>query len=318
MPTFYNGVMIMPKLIDLTGQKFGELTVLGRDLEYPKINNIKRKSETYWKVQCSCGNIFTKSRTVLKNGKWLACSNCNTKNKINDLTGKKFEKLLVLERDFDKNKETGRKDIYWRCQCECGNIISVMGWQLQNQKSCGKCIERKALGLKFGKLTVKECLGQHKRGNIQYATQTMFRCLCDCGNFIDVSWSHLQSGHTCSCGCSKRSLGEYIINQILTENNISFKREYTFPNLKSEKGNKLRFDFAILNEKEEVIRLIEFDGPQHEKENNLYQDFENTKTRDLLKNSFAKENNIPLVRIPYKMKSKITLSLLLEDKYLIK
>ena len=72
----------MPKLIDLTGQKFGELTVLGRDLEYPKINNIKKKSETYWKVQCSCGNIFTKSRTVLKNGKWLACSNCNTKNKI--------------------------------------------------------------------------------------------------------------------------------------------------------------------------------------------------------------------------------------------
>lgn len=307
----------MPKLIDLTGQKFGELTILGRDLEYPKINNIKKKSETYWKVQCSCGNIFTKSRNALKNGKGLACSNCNNKNKINDLTDKKFGKLLVLERDFNKNKETRRKDTYWRCQCECGNIISVMGWQLRKQKSCGKCIEREALGLRFGKLLIKECLGQHKRGNQKYATQTMFRCLCDCGNYIDVSWSHLQSGHTCSCGCSKRSLGEYIINQILTENNISFKREYTFPNLKSEKGNKLRFDFAILNENNEVIRLIEFDGPQHEKEISLYQNFENTKTRDLLKNNFAKENNIPLVRIPYKMKTKITLSLLLEDEYLI-
>ena len=129
----------MPKLIDLTGQKFGELTVLGRDLEYPKINNIKKKSETYWKVQCSCGNI-----------------------------------------------------------------ISVMGWQLQKQKSCGKCVEREALGLRFGKLTIKECLGQYKIGNQKYATQTRFRCLCDCGNYIDVSWSHLQTGHNCSFGCSNR------------------------------------------------------------------------------------------------------------------
>lgn len=307
----------MPKLIDLTGQTFGELTVLERDIEYPKINEIKKKSETYWKVQCSCGNVFTKSRSMLKTGKWLACPSCNNKNRINNLTGKKFGKLSVLERDFDKNKETGRKDIYWRCQCECGNIISVMGWQLQKQKSCGKCVEREALGLKFGKLTIKECLGQYKIGNQKYATQTRFRCLCDCGNYIDVSWSHLQTGHTCSCGCSKRSLGEYIINQILVENNISFKREYTFSNLKSEKGNKLRFDFAILDENNRVIRLIEFDGPQHEKESALYQDFENTKIRDLLKDNFAKENNLPLVRIPYKIKSKITLSLLLGDEYLV-
>lgn len=307
----------MPKLIDLTGQKFGELTVLGRDLEYPKINNIKKKSETYWKVQCSCGNIFTKSRTVLKNGKWLACSNCNTKNKINDLTGKKFGKLLVLERDFNKNKETGRKDVYWRCQCECGNIISVMGWQLQKQKSCGKCVEREALGLRFGKLTIKECLGQYKIGNQKYATQTRFHCLCDCGNYIDVSWSHLQTGHTCSCGCSKRSLGEEIINYLLIENNIPFKREYTFSNLTSPNGGKLRFDFAILDENEQVIRLIEFDGPQHEQENDYFSDFEELKIRDELKNNFARENHIPLVRIPYKMKSKITISLLLGDDFLM-
>lgn len=232
---------------------------------------------------------------------------------VKNLLGQKFGALTVLERDFNKNKETGRKEAYWKCQCDCGNIVSIMGWQLQKQKSCGKCIERKALGLKFGKLTVKECLGQHKRGNTQYATQTMFRCLCDCGNFIDVSWSHLQSGHTCSCGCSKRSLGEDIINQLLIENNISFKREYTFPDLIGSNGGKLRFDFAILNEEGQVIRLIEFDGLQHEKETNFYPDFKGIKERDLLKDKFAKENNIPLVRIPYKMKSKITISLLLGE-----
>ena len=54
------------------------------------------------------------------------------------------------------------------------------------------------------------------------------------------------------------------------ENNISFKREYTFSNLTSPNGGKLRFDFAILDENEQVIRLIEFDGLQHEQENDYF------------------------------------------------
>ena len=85
----------------------------------------------------------------------------------------------------------------------------------------------------------------------------------------------------------------------------------------SPNGGKLRFDFAILDENEQVIRLIEFDGPQHEQENDYFSGFEELKIRDELKNNFARENHIPLVRIPYKMKSKITISLLLGDDFLM-
>jgi hypothetical protein len=59
--------------------------------------------------------------------------------------------------------------------------------------------------------------------------------------------------HTVSCGCQK-SIGEYNIIQTLKRHNIPFIREYKFQN------SLLRFDFAILNELNEITRLIEFDG----------------------------------------------------------
>ena len=73
---------------------------------------------------------------------------------------------------------------------------------------------------------------------------------------------------TISCGCQK-SIGEYNIIQILKEHNIPFVREYKFQN------SLFRFDFAILNDSNEVIRLIEFDGEQNIKDSgwNTYQKY---------------------------------------------
>lgn len=64
MPTFYNGVDIVGKYNDLTGQKFGELVVLGRDLEYPKINNIKKKLKPIGKFNVPVG-IFLLNHVLL-------------------------------------------------------------------------------------------------------------------------------------------------------------------------------------------------------------------------------------------------------------
>ncbi len=51
-----------------------------------------------------------------------------------DLTGKKFNKLLVVEFVYVKNEKT-----YWKCLCGCGNIKTVKGSSLRNSntKSCG-------------------------------------------------------------------------------------------------------------------------------------------------------------------------------------
>ena len=43
-----------------------------------------------------------------------------------DLTGQKFNYLLVLERDNEYTKINNIKHgVYWKCQCECGKITSV-------------------------------------------------------------------------------------------------------------------------------------------------------------------------------------------------
>lgn len=55
------------------------------------------------------------------------------------------------------------------------------------------------------------------------------------------------------------SKGEDKIVELLSQNNIQFEREVSFPDLKSLRGNLLRFDFAVMS-KGKLVALIEFDG----------------------------------------------------------
>ena len=81
----------------------------------------------------------------------------------------------------------------------------------------------------------------------------------------------------------------------------------------------LRYDFIIL-ENDSPIRLIEFDGPQHTKPSDYFggeEAFKKLQHNDNLKNEYARNHHIPLVRIPYKERDNITLDLIMGDKYLV-
>ena len=58
--------------------------------------------------------------------------------KVEDLTGKRFERLTVIKREENRN---GR--IMWLCKCDCGNERVVRGEHLKNGsiKSCG-CLQK--------------------------------------------------------------------------------------------------------------------------------------------------------------------------------
>lgn len=60
----------------------------------------------------------------------------------------------------------------------------------------------------------------------------------------------------------------------------------------------LRFDFAILDSNDDVAKLIEYDGEFHYKEYYESQTFESLQIHDE-RNQYCKDNNIPLLRIPY-------------------
>lgn len=217
--------------------------------------------------------------------------------KINML-GKVCGSLTVI--DSAPNNKAG--DAMWKCQCECGNIIITKGSHLRsgNTTSCGckrikKFIENnhtKMIDLtnkKFGLLTALYPNGRNNNKNI------VWHCICECGNETDVSSHDLITGNTKSCGCMRnKSYGEKKINDILLDNNINFKREYSPKEL-----YPLRFDFYLLD----FNCLIEYDGVQHTvigKGNfDNEEKFKKTQENDKKKNEWCKENNIILIRIPY-------------------
>ena len=127
---------------DLTGQVFGELTVLRR-AENPKA------SGSVWVCQCSCGNEYEVQGTLLANGRRTRCpSNVHQKNyAYSDITGQKFEMLTALYPIRDRKD---RRSVVWHCRCDCGNEIDVMYNNLVhcNMKSCG--CRKKAHDKKLG------------------------------------------------------------------------------------------------------------------------------------------------------------------------
>ena len=228
-----------------------------------------------------------------------------------NLIGKKFNRWTVIDYAPNKNRA-----VQWKCQCDCGTIRDVSSKNLKtnHSKSCG-CLRKirasethsiDLTGKQIGQLIVLE-----RDENIQVPKNhrfIMWKCQCDCGNIVTISSDNLKRQK--SCGCIK-SFGEQEIQLILSENNIDFIREYKIKEL-----NNLRFDFYLPN----FNRLIEFDGIQHFQPIDYFggeNTFLNYQKNDKLKNDYANKYNIPLVRIPYYEKGKITLEMLLGDMYLI-
>lgn len=241
-----------------------------------------------------------------------------------DLTGKQFGRWTVLYR-VKAPSNNKSKSAYWLCRCECGTVKAVIAQNLNNGSSvsCGcwnreKASERMTeynvnqnpiqIGQRFGKLVVIKDLGYRKEKS-RDKNERWVLCQCDCGNTKEVDTNSLHVGRVHSCGCL-HSYGEYVIQKLLEENNICFKREYSFDDLLSPKGKKLRFDFAIF-ENDELQLLIEFDGRQHfsgpEAQWSHAVSLEEIQEKDELKNQYCQKNNIKLIRLTMSDLNKLTI-----------
>ena len=286
---------------NLIGQKFGHLTVL-----YRVANRTDRAT---WQCQCDCGTYFTAIGKQLKNGSAISCGCSTGEPKIKDRTNQRFGKLLVLKRS--PNRATDGT-ILWTCQCDCGNIVDIRAGNLTKQKSCGKCFSGIDIsGQRFGKLTAI------KYHHTSSSKRSIWECQCDCGATSYVDITDLTSGKTKSCGCIK-SFGEEKIAELLSNNNIAFEKQKTFETCRFQETNHVAyFDFYVNNE-----YLIEYDGVQHFAPIGGWNSeacVQENKKRDQEKNQWCKENNIPLIRIPYTKLGILTIEdLQLETtKYLI-
>ena len=206
---------------------------------------------------------------------------------------------------------------YWHRECPtCKKKISYQtysGYYSGNRKN-GDCLDccKLKLGGKIKSTTpefIQKSIGVH--GSIYDYSKVDYKgvlkkVIIVCkkhGDFLQSPQEHL-NGHGCSvCYASH---GERQVRRFLEKNSIEYHAQKTFVDCINPKtGRNLYYDFYVPHKN----LLIEFDGSQHHRETPCGQlgrhkmtihDWENIKYRDNIKNLYAENKNIDLLRITYK------------------
>lgn len=183
---------------DLTGQKYGRFTVIGRAEPRIRPNGAKRQ---YWKCRCECGAIKEVDTMSLTHGYTVSCGCYRKVKNRKDLAGQRFGRLTVIKFDGMGYRPSGQAHCNWLCKCDCGNeiVVQTSYLTLGETKSCG-CLQKDIVkyhyeGMKFGNLLVIEEAGRNEHGNV------IWKCKCDCGNDFYTTSTYLRRGFSTSCGC---------------------------------------------------------------------------------------------------------------------
>lgn len=287
----------MGKIKNEIGNTYHNLTVIKQSPKRSSDNRIQ------WICQCKCGNIVEVPGKLLRNGNTKSCGCLNKTKEI----GKKYNQLTVLSYSHTND----RGELVWNCSCDCGNITTAKTRDLKSghKKSCGCLCSPDLSGQQFGKLTVIE----RAYSNNGYV---FWKCKCECGNITYVSTNNLKTGNTSSCGCINYSIGEKNIANWLDSHNIRYQKEWVIPNL------NYRFDFAIFDKSNKLTMFIEFDGEQHYTDlkgiwSKNQETFKQIQKRDEIKNQYAINSKIPLVRIPYWERDNICQETLFNPNYFV-
>ena len=128
------------RLIDLTGQRFGRLSVISKA---ERRLGPSGSSSIMWNCLCDCGNKCVVSSANLRNGaKSCGCLRREiAKNQAENIVGNRYGRLVALDRAPNRGKIT-----YWKCVCDCGKEVVVRTADLKNgqTRSCG-CLHSEQL-----------------------------------------------------------------------------------------------------------------------------------------------------------------------------
>ena len=337
----------MGTFIDLTGQVFGEWTVIERATGHPR-------GKTYWKCRCSCGIERDVQGYSLRTGKSQSCG-CKQIQ-----SGKRFQQKEYRLKDgtiinsveiglanisigqaqkngylviCDRASNTKSKKARVICKCnKCGNYTVINHQDFMDEKviSCG-CFQREQ-----SQRRAKEVFPPRDWSSPEYNINPYYEFLEETGEtrgglrlykircrkcgkeFVRgpaelVSDKRSKGLNPCTCWRTE-SRGALKVRMLLENNNIKYELEKKFDTCLSPTGTPLRFDFYL----PDYNILIEYDGIQHfkpafgegDKKLKLQQQYDN------IKNEWCKDNGIQLVRIPYARYKDFTIQDLIpqEDK----
>lgn len=202
------------RIIDLTGRRFGRLTVLRPAADAERRVTVSRDSQ--WRCRCDCGREVTQTAGTLRSGSAVTCG-CGPRGNGRpplDLTGRRFGLLTVEGRD-DAREGYSRWYALWRCRCDCGGTATAPTEPLTAGRvgSCG-CRgdgprprgrpHHDLAGRRFGALTAVRSAG---RGDPDGSH--LWVCRCDCGRDVEASARRLRRllkgarGRECGCGTGR-------------------------------------------------------------------------------------------------------------------
>lgn len=107
----------------------------------------------------------------------------------------------------------------------------------------------------------------------------------------------------------RSSRGEIKIEEILDAAGLNFEEEYIFPELRSNNGRPLRFDFVIFDDDGKIDFIIEYQGRQHYEPTTKFggkKGFYQQQYNDNKKRRFCALHGFKLLEIPYTDENLIT------------
>lgn len=301
----------MGKFIDLSGQVFGSLTVIERAEDH--VTSGGNRFVAYNCV-CVCGRDKKVVAAKLKNGHTGSCGQCDAMSSFIDLTGQRFDKLVVTRQDgWYIYPKRGDRDAVWLCRCDCGNEITVYGRSLRRKgnHSCNcyrseyKIADHEMVEQRFGKLTVLE-----RAEDLMSSVGTKVNrwlCSCDCGTVLSVRGANLRNGKARSCGCYRlemlsgveyMSKSEQTVVGVLDAAGLAYEAQKVFSGLIGLAGNPLSYDFCVV--RPDGTYLIECQGAQHYGPVEFFggtQGYGKQQVHDHRKRQYAEEQGMGLLEI---------------------
>lgn len=203
-----------------------------------------------------------------------------------------------------------------KIRCECGSIFhtNFNAFQFRSKQQCDEC-GRKILVSKMKKSykDVKDIIEINSNSGCKLISteytgysDNNLQIKCKCGKIYTTSLLGFINGvQQCGTCSHKDSYSERTIKDFLTLNQINFKKEYTFIGCSDKK--KLRFDFAVFDNNQNINILIEAHGQQHyfpvdfanKGKEWADEQFKKVQHRDDIKEKYCIKNNINLLIIPY-------------------
>ena len=182
----------------MPGRRFGRWTVLDFFITTPR-------GEKKWRCRCDCGTERYVLERSLKYGGSKSCG-ClqreRSRETAYDLTGRTFGDLTAL---YPAARQRRNGGVWWTCRCSCGRLYDCPASLLVQGKRthCGCKTNRgrpaDITGQRFHRLTAEYMLPERDADG-----SVIWRCRCDCGNEINVSYNNLVYSGMKSCGCRKK------------------------------------------------------------------------------------------------------------------